>query len=71
MGWKIKVRSCSRGRVKNFLQDVHPISYPMGTALSFLGGKSAGHEADHSPPAGAEVKKMWIYISTFSHVFMA
>jgi hypothetical protein len=33
---------------------VHPTSYPMGT-----GGK-----ADHSPPASAEVKKMWNYTST-------
>jgi hypothetical protein len=25
------------------------------------GGKAAEHEADHSPPASAEIKKMWIY----------
>jgi hypothetical protein len=26
--------------------------------------KRPGHEADHSPSASAEVKKMWIYTST-------
>jgi hypothetical protein len=40
-------------------------SYPMGTEGSFPGGKAShGREADHSPPASAEVKKMWIYTST-------
>jgi hypothetical protein len=29
-----------------------------------------GHEADHSPPANAEVKKMWIYTSTSPSAFM-
>jgi hypothetical protein len=28
------------------------------------GVKRPGREADHSPPASAEVKKMWIYIYT-------
>jgi hypothetical protein len=32
--------------------------------------KQLGHEADHSPPASAKVKKMWIYKSTPSYVFM-
>jgi hypothetical protein len=27
----------------------------------FPGVKQQGREADHSPPASAEVKKMWIY----------
>jgi hypothetical protein len=26
--------------------------------------KQLGHEADHSPQTSAEVKKMWIYISS-------
>jgi hypothetical protein len=30
-----------------------------------------GREADQSPPASAEVKKMWIYTSTPPYVFMA
>jgi hypothetical protein len=28
-------------------------------------------EADHSPPASAEVKKMWLYTSTPPYAFMA
>jgi hypothetical protein len=36
----------------------------MGTASSFPGVKRPGHEAEHSPPASDEVKKMWIYTST-------
>jgi hypothetical protein len=50
---------------------VHPTSYPVGTVGSFLGGKAAGGEADHSPPASAEVKKIWIYTSTSPYVFIA
>jgi hypothetical protein len=29
----------------------HPASYPMGTKGTFLGGKAAGGETDHSPPS--------------------
>jgi hypothetical protein len=50
---------------------VHPTSYPMGTGGSFPGVKRHGREADHSPPASAEVKKMWIYTSTPTYAFMA
>jgi hypothetical protein len=35
------------------------------------GVKRPGLKADHSPPASAEVKKMWIYSSTPPHAFMA
>jgi hypothetical protein len=70
--------SCSNpGSVKNFLHDVqtgsgaHRTSYSMGTVGSFSGVKRPGREADHSPPASAEVKKMWIYISTPTYAFMA
>jgi hypothetical protein len=35
----------------------HPASYPVGTGDSLLGVKRLGHEADQSPPTGAEVKK--------------
>jgi hypothetical protein len=35
----------------------------MGTGALFLGVKRPGLEADHSPPASAQVKKMWIYTS--------
>jgi hypothetical protein len=47
-----------------------PASYPMGTRGSFPEGKVAGHEAYHSPPTSAEVKKMWIYTSTPPHCLM-
>jgi hypothetical protein len=33
--------------------------------------KRSGHEADHSPPTTAEVKKTWIYISIPTYAFMA
>jgi hypothetical protein len=35
------------------------------------GVKQQGCEADRSPPASAEVKKMWIYTSTPPYAFMA
>jgi hypothetical protein len=35
------------------------------------GVKRPGREADHSPPASAEIKKIWIYTSTPPHAFMA
>jgi hypothetical protein len=41
----------------------HPASYPIGTGGSFLGGKEAGHEADHSPPSSVD-KERWRYTST-------
>jgi hypothetical protein len=34
-----------------------PASYPIGTRGSFPGGKTAGREADHSPPPSTEVKE--------------
>jgi hypothetical protein len=49
---------------------VHPTSYPMGSAGSFPGVKRPGREADRSPPASAEVKKMWIYTSIPTYAFM-
>jgi hypothetical protein len=42
-------------RVQNG-SEAHP-AYPGGTRGSFLGGKAAGREADHSPPSSAEVKE--------------
>jgi hypothetical protein len=35
------------------------------------GVRRPGHEADHSPPASAQVKNTWIYTSTPPYVFMA
>jgi hypothetical protein len=33
--------------------------------------KLPGREADHIPPAGADVKNKWVYTSTPPYVFMA
>ncbi|PNF19829.1 hypothetical protein B7P43_G12504, partial [Cryptotermes secundus] len=35
------------------------------------GLKRQGRETDQSPPARAEVKKLWIYTSSLPYVFMA
>jgi hypothetical protein len=35
------------------------------------GVKWLGHEAEHSPPASADVKKMWIYTFTPPYALMA
>jgi hypothetical protein len=73
---RLRGRSSSPGREKNFLQivqtgsGVHPTSHPMGTGDSSPGLERQGREADHSPPAGAEVKKIWVYISTPPYAFM-
>jgi hypothetical protein len=73
------VGSSSPGKVKNFLYSTAsrpalgptqpppmqwvPVALPPGV-------KRQGREADHSPPASAEVKKMWIYTSTLPYAFM-
>jgi hypothetical protein len=62
--------SSSPGRVKNFLFSTQPPTQRVPGALS-PELKRPGSEADHSPPASAEVKKMWIYTSTPPYVFMA
>jgi hypothetical protein len=48
----------------------HSTSYPMGTGTLFPGVKWPEHEADHSPSASTEVKKIWIYTSTPAYAFM-
>jgi hypothetical protein len=45
--------------------------YPMGTGALYPGVKWQGREADHSLPASAEVKKIWIYTLTPPYAFMA
>jgi hypothetical protein len=71
-------RSSSPGRVKNFLftssrPGLASTEPPVQRVPGILspGLKRAGHEADHSPPASAKVKKMWIYTSTLPYAFMA
>jgi hypothetical protein len=71
-------RSSSPGRVNNFLFSTAtrpapgptqpPIQWVLGTHSP--GVKRQGREADHSPPGSAEVKKIWIYISTPLYSFM-
>jgi hypothetical protein len=65
-------RSSRPRKVKNFLfstssrQSLGSTQTPtrwVPDAL-FSGVKRPGREADHSPPASAEVKKMWFYTST-------
>jgi hypothetical protein len=75
---KPRGRSLSPGRVKNFLFSMSfrptlgstqpPIHWVPG-ALS-PGVKRPEREADHSPPASAEVKKTLIYTSTLPYAFM-
>jgi hypothetical protein len=69
----------SLGKFKNSLFATSPkllwsppnvLSNEYGGALS-PGIKPPGREADHSPPASAEVKKMWIYTSTPPYTFVA
>jgi hypothetical protein len=74
-----RVRSSSLGRVKNFLfskssrpalgSNQPPIQQVPGDLSPWL--KLPGREADHSPPASAEVKKMCICTFTPPHAFMA
>jgi hypothetical protein len=74
MGW-----SSSPGNVKNFLFSTSfwpalgstqpPIQW-VSRALS-LGLKRPACEADHSPTASAEVKKMWVHKWTPPYAFMA
>jgi hypothetical protein len=70
-------RNSSPDRVKSFLHlvqtgsGVHPTSYLMGTGALSPGVKRPGREADHSPPASAEVKKTWIYTSAPPYAVMA
>jgi hypothetical protein len=73
------VRSSSPNSVKNFLFSKSsrpalgftqpPIQWVPGALSSGL--KQPGREAEHSPPASAEVKKMWIYTYTPPYAFMA
>jgi hypothetical protein len=50
---------------------VHTTSYPMGTGGFSPRVKRPGREADHSPSASAEVKKMWIHTSIPPNAFIA
>jgi hypothetical protein len=71
-------RSSSHGRVKNFLfstssrpalGSTQPPNQRVPGALS-LGVKRQGREADHSPTASAEAKKMCIYLYIHSPILL-
>jgi hypothetical protein len=72
-------RSSSPGRVKNFLFSTssRPVlgstQPPIQSVPRDLSPevKRPRREADHSRPASAQVKKMWIYTSTPPYAFMA
>jgi hypothetical protein len=73
-GGQPRDRSSSPGRVKNFLFSTSPRPALGSTQppIKWVPGvKRAEREADHSPPASVEVKKMWIYTSTSPYAFMA
>jgi hypothetical protein len=68
----------SPGRVKNFLfftwsrPALGPTQSPIERVAGALsaGVKWHGRESDHSPPASAKVKKMWLYRTTPQYAFM-
>jgi hypothetical protein len=73
------IRSSSPGRVNNFhfstlsepaLGSFQPPIHWVTRAFS-PGLKRPGREADHLPPASAEIKKTWVYTSTLPYAFMA
>jgi hypothetical protein len=66
-GWRIFSSPNRPDRLWGPLQT--PVQWVPGVVS--LSVKRQGREADHSPPASAEVKKMWIYTSTPPYVFMA
>jgi hypothetical protein len=49
----------------------HPSLYLMGTGAFSSGVKRPGREADHLPPASAEIKKTQVCTSTPPYVFIA
>jgi hypothetical protein len=65
-------------KVKNFLVSKlsRPALGPTQPPIQWVAGavspgvKWQGHKADHSPPASAKVKKMWIYTSTPLYTFV-
>jgi hypothetical protein len=58
------------GGVKNFFfMSSRPALGPTQSPIQWV--KRPVFEADHSPPASAEVKKTWLYITTPTYAFMA
>jgi hypothetical protein len=66
--------SWSPGRVKyfSFSTSSRPVLGPTQPPIQWIPGvKRQEREAEHSPPASAEVKKMWFYTSTSPYAFVA
>jgi hypothetical protein len=76
---RLRGRGSSPGKVKNILFSVssRPSLGSTQPSLQWVPGalssgvERQGHEADHLPPASAEVKETWIYTSTSPYPFMA
>jgi hypothetical protein len=72
-GVRVRVPVVSEYSLLHIIQTssgAHPVSYSMGTGGFFPRGKAAGHEAHHSPPTSAEIKKMWNYTFIPPYTFM-
>jgi hypothetical protein len=71
----VGVRALVGSRI--FLTSFRPVLRPTKPPIQWVPGtlstevKRRGHEADHSPPTSAEVKKIWIYTSTPPYAFVA
>jgi hypothetical protein len=72
-GVRVRVQWGQEFSLVHVIQTLGSTQPPVQWVLEALssGVKRQGHEADHSPPASAEVKKMWIYTSTPPYAFMA
>jgi hypothetical protein len=67
---RVAVRVPVGSRIFHVVQTSSGVNPTYPGAL-FPGVKRPGREADHSPPASAEVKKIWIYTSIPPCPFMA
>jgi hypothetical protein len=73
--WGVGVRVPVGWRI--FPKSSRPVLGPAQPPIQWVPGafspevKWPGREADYSPPASAEVKKIWIYTSTPPYAFMA
>jgi hypothetical protein len=73
MGWTTEESEFEfrQGKEFSLLHSVHT-----GSGAQWIPGafsmeiKRPGREADHSPPASAEVKRIWIYTSTPPYGFV-
>jgi hypothetical protein len=78
MGWTterfgVRIPGGSRIFSTSFIPALRATQPPVQCVPEALspGLKQPGHEAEHSPPTSAEVKKNWIYKATPPYAFMA